>query len=370
MLKSAILWLLLFTVVVEGFVRIKTTAIRRQDPNTLRQQLSSSKSVNQTLIDVAYDSYYTGIIHIGTPPRKYVVLFDTGSEPIWIAGTGCKYPDGTECKFQKHCYDVSESSTGKELNKNFTIEYGVGSASGKYVSDIIGLTSNQTGIETKKSFEFAYATELSQETENQQFDGIFGLAFSDFKTTNQSYIDYLRVNKVFDPPIFTIWLDRNATGKPLGGEIIFGGKDPARCGDDLVTVPVFKKPLWVFRIEKVLLNGQEISSGAYTVTDTGSTKLRVLSAAYDQISKKYPLGQEFDCNKYRDIELTIQIGEKPLKLTADDLIRFVDSGQCEFLITTGKRWILGDPFIKGYCQIHDYVKETLTFAPSKHPKLN
>jgi hypothetical protein len=366
MLKSAILCLLIGVVAVEGFVRIKTTL--QQEPSRLRQRLSSSKSVNQTLIGSKGNTYYTGVIHIGTPPRQYVVDFDTGSDVLWIVGVGCKYEKGGDCKAQVNKYDVKKSSTGKDLHKDFDIGYGTGAVKGNFVSDIVGLTLDLTGLETKNSFRFAYATNLSQHFVGRKFDGLFGLSFSEPDTQGQSYIEYLRDNKVFDPPIFTIWLERNPSGKPLGGEIIFGGRDPAHCGADLVTVKTIEKPWWKFNIEKVLLNGKKISGANTAITDTGATDISMPSAVYAKIAAKYPLGKVVDCNKYKGIEVTIQIGGKPFKLTANDLLISLGGKKCKFAIAKSDEWNLGDPFIKGYCQIHDYVKETLTLAASKHPK--
>jgi len=354
----------------EGFLRIKTTMRREKRMSRLRQQLSSPQRVNQTLIDVDGDIYYSGIIHVGTPPKEFVVDFDTGSDKLWVAGVDCKYDKGGECKSQVDRYDVKKSSTGKDLHKTFDIEYGVGHVKGELVSDIVGLTPNETGEETKNSFVFGFATKLSDDNDGFKCDGVFGLSFSFPDTKDQSYIEYLRDNKVFEDPIFSIWLDRNASGHSLGGEIIFGGKDPSHCGDDLVTVKAIEKPWWTFKMDKAFLNGEEISGENKAITDSGTTDVLVPEDVYAKIQAKYPIGQAIECSQYRDIELTIQIDGKPFKLTADDLIISAGGGKCQIAIGIESFWLLGDPFLKGYCQIHNYLNETLTLAVSKHPKLN
>jgi len=368
-LKSAILCLLLFAVVSEGSVRIKVTAVRGNGPSRLRQKLASPRVINETLVGVEGDVYYKGIVHVGTPPKEFVVDFDTGSDPLWIAGVDCKYPGGEGCTSQVNRYDLNKSSTGKDLHHNFSINYGKGSVKGELVSDIVGLTPNETAGDTKSSFKFGFATDVSDEFANTKFDGLFGLSFSDPNTTDQSYIEYLRDNNVFDPPIFTIWLERNASNHVLGGDILFGEKDKSQCGDDLVTVKVTQKPWWTFNFEKVLLNGQEISGPNSTISDSGTSAIAVPYDVFETISKKYPLNQAIDCSKYRDIELTIQIEGKLFKLTADDLI-ISYYGQCQIFIVPFSQWIFGDPFLKEYCQIHNYKDETLTLAVSKHQNLH
>jgi len=368
--------LCLLIVVSEGIVRIKTSVIQGKRPNSVHRKFLSLAKVNQTLVDMT-ETYYVGTIHVGTPPKEFLVDFDTGSDPLWLAGVTCIYEDSGDCKAQKNRYSLAKSSTGRDLHEDFSITYGKGHTEGKYVSDTLGLTAESTGQDTDKSFRFAYATELSKDMSHFMVDGIFGLSFSEKGATGKSYIEYLRDNNVFEEPIFTIWLDRNAANKPVGGEIIFGGRDPDRCGKDLMTVPAgIMKPWWTFDVEKVLLDGQEIAGLIKAITDTGSSLLYLPQVAYNKVAQKYPLADPLgnptiiDCDEYKDIELNIQIAGKIFKLTAEELIVEI-SGQCIIGIFPwgDNKWILGDPFIRGYCQIHNYKDETLTFASRLHPNL-
>jgi hypothetical protein len=376
MQKTVVFCFLVGCVVASNVVRIKTTVRQGIRPGGFRQKfpgLVSLGVVNQTLIGGANDFYYTGTIHVGTPPQKFVVDFDTGSPTLWIAGKNCKYGDKGQgqgvCSAQKNRYDPGASSTSTELNQIFAITYGKGYAEGKYVTDTVGLTAEKTDTDTKSSFAFAYATNLSSDSSRFVWDGLLGLSFSSAQDKYQSYIEYLKENRVFDPPIFSIWLDRNVEGKALGGEIVFGGKDPDHCGKDIMTIPAgIRKPWWTFNVEKMLLDGQQISGANTAITDTGTSFIMLPMDMYNKVKKKYKVGYKIPCDMYKDIKLEIQINNKLFELNHDDLM-FPYEDQCTVAISSlGMDIILlGDPWIKGYCQIHDYEKETLTFASLRHP---
>jgi hypothetical protein len=43
---------------------------------------NKQSKANETLIVHGYDDFYTGEIHVGTPPKKFVVDFDTGKKVL------------------------------------------------------------------------------------------------------------------------------------------------------------------------------------------------------------------------------------------------------------------------------------------------
>jgi hypothetical protein len=89
MLRTVFFCLLAAFVIAEAFVRIETTVQRRPRSKGEFMQLVVRafqdfrglnllrKRINETLIDVE-EMYYTGAIHIGTPPKQFIVDFDTG----------------------------------------------------------------------------------------------------------------------------------------------------------------------------------------------------------------------------------------------------------------------------------------------------
>jgi hypothetical protein len=66
------------------------------------------------------------------------VQIDTGSSELWV-NPDCAvafYPTGCEAN---GLYTPADSFTSTSLNTNFSITYGIGSASGKYFTDDVGV---------------------------------------------------------------------------------------------------------------------------------------------------------------------------------------------------------------------------------------
>jgi hypothetical protein len=86
-----------------------------------------------------HDVIYKGEIYVGTPAKKFNVIFDTGSGLFWLPMKGCASagPHTEACKNESMQYDPAASSTGKQMNRNFSINYGTGSASGSIYRDVL-----------------------------------------------------------------------------------------------------------------------------------------------------------------------------------------------------------------------------------------
>ena len=85
---------------------------------------------SEPLVDIEDDTEWAGTISIGTPPKDFLINFDTGSSDLWVPAASC-----TSC-VGHHLYDPTASTTSASQAGNFTIAYGDGSnASGPIFTD-------------------------------------------------------------------------------------------------------------------------------------------------------------------------------------------------------------------------------------------
>lgn len=80
-----------------------------------------------------------------------------------------------------------------------------------------------------------------------KFDGLLGLGFHEISVGNAVPVWYNMVNQeLVKEKVFSFWLNRDA-GAEIGGEIVFGGVDPAHFRGNHTYVPVTKKGYWQVR---------------------------------------------------------------------------------------------------------------------------
>ena len=114
---------------------------------------------------------YSAVIGVGTPPRSFRVLFDTGSSNTWVYSAECQ----TAACAAHAQYDHLESSTYDDADDaaRVRVRYGSGSISGYLSSDTMTLGSlrlmSQTFIEV--------VSERGSAFDVGHIDGIVGLAF-------------------------------------------------------------------------------------------------------------------------------------------------------------------------------------------------
>ncbi|NXH26379.1 PEPC protein, partial [Myiagra hebetior] len=114
-------------------------------------------------------TFYFGEIGIGTPPQKFLVIFDTGSANLWVPSTFCPSPAcGEHARFNH-----SLSSTFVGIGEGFTLSYGFGD-----VAVVLGCDTVRIQNIILRSQEFGLSLdEPSRPFYYLDFDGILGLAF-------------------------------------------------------------------------------------------------------------------------------------------------------------------------------------------------
>ncbi|KIJ22830.1 hypothetical protein M422DRAFT_98668, partial [Sphaerobolus stellatus SS14] len=114
-------------------------------------------------------SEWLGSLSIGTPPRKFVVNFDTGSADLWIPSDKCT-DDACE---SKNKYSASKSSTSVAMEGSLDITYGDGSG----VNGPIWADTVDVGGLKAHNQSFAAVGELSDMFTSISLDGIVGMGY-------------------------------------------------------------------------------------------------------------------------------------------------------------------------------------------------
>jgi len=224
--------------------------------------------------DVALNNYmdaqYYGEIGIGSPKQLFTVVFDTGSSNLWVPSSKCYL--SLACFFH-HKYKSSKSSTYKENGTAFAIKYGSGSMEGFLSQDDVTL-----GDLTVKGQTFAEATkEPGLAFLVAKFDGILGLGFKEISVNRVTPVWYNMLDQgLVKEPVFSFWLNRDATDNEHGGELVFGGVDPKHFVGEHVYTPVTRKGYWQFNMGDVLIDGQSsgfCKGGCAAIADSGTSLL-------------------------------------------------------------------------------------------------
>ncbi|KAI4298720.1 hypothetical protein L6164_032245 [Bauhinia variegata] len=234
-----------------------------------RDSLGDAADTDIVALKNYLDAQYYGEIAIGTPPQKFTVIFDTGSSNLWVPSTKCYF--SVSCYFHAK-YKSSHSNSYKKNGTAAAIQYGTGAISGFFSYDSV-----KVGDIVVKDQEFIEATREPGVTFLvAKFDGLLGLGFQEIAVGNAVPVWYNMINQdLIKEPVFSFWLNRNPEEEE-GGEIVFGGLDPAHYKGQHTYVPVTRKGYWQFDMGDVLIGGKPTgycSGGCSAIADSGTSLL-------------------------------------------------------------------------------------------------
>ncbi|KAL5163644.1 Aspartic proteinase A2 [Glycine soja] len=182
----------------------------------LQNNFGGSEETDIVALKNYLDAQYYGEIAIGTSPQKFTVIFDTGSSNLWVPSSKCTFSEFIEA----------------------TKEPGV------------------TFLAAK-------------------FDGILGLGFQEISVGNAVPVYNMVDQGLIKEPVFSFWFNRKPEEEE-GGEIVFGGVDPAHYKGKHTYVPVTRKGYWQFDMEDVLIGGKPTgycADGCSAIADSGTSLL-------------------------------------------------------------------------------------------------
>ncbi|CAJ0582857.1 unnamed protein product, partial [Mesorhabditis spiculigera] len=318
------------------------------------------------------DEEYLGNITIGTPDQQFKVVLDTGSSNLWVPDTTC---NGNACD-GKDKFDQSTSGTYKFDGTSWYIAYGTGSASGFLGVDTVRFgapTENQLVVPKTR---FGQATDIAQFFAGDPIDGILGLAFTSLAVDGVIPPLINAINQgLLDQPLFTVFLMHDGAKEgAYGGVYTYGGIDTDNCGPVIAYQPLSSATYYQFKMDAVKSGSYSSTKGWQVISDTGTSFIGAPTGIADGIAKQ--LGATYDpsediyvidCNAQASVTLTI--GGKDYTISSSNMIVPGDNNKCWVALfgwdSFGPAWILGDPFIRQFCNVYDIGHQRVGFAPSK-----
>nr|QDK55105.1 aspartic peptidase ASP101 [Bursaphelenchus xylophilus] len=326
-----------------------------------------------------YDYYninYRANVTVGTPPQQFRVVLDTGSADFWIPALDCQVESGGACD-GKVLFNDSASSTFVNLGYEFEIRYGRGSVKGTTANETVGLGRPEDDklVVPRQTFGVAHSIDDALE-ESLNFDGIVGLAFGSLSKEHGQPVFLNAVDQgLVDEPIFTIWLTKEPAGSEgkEGGLITYGGFDDKHCSNDIHYIPLADESYWIFEGQAFSVNGQETEHTYSAVTDSGTSYIAadptIVQSIVDGLkAEQTPSGRYvLPCNS--NFTIGFNINGKNYNIEAKNVLLENEEGSCDLtlqqFVNPFVQLILGDPFIREYCQVHDVKEGRVGFALAK-----
>jgi hypothetical protein len=339
---------------------------------------SDDSSIALTFFRRANDIGYTATLQIGTPPRDFKLLMDSGSADMWVGGEQCKSQTGGGCG--NHTFlGAKSSSSFKSLGKNFQVTYGTGRVTGDIITDdvtIAGLKlpAHTFGVATLESVEFS--------GNDTPFDGLVGLAKSTLANQKvDTPPESLAKAGLIQSAITSYKISRLADGKN-DGEITFGGIDESKIDPaTLVTITnVNANGFWEVPFT-ASVNGKDLGlTGRTAILDTGTSLILAPPADAQALHAQIP-GAKADAQGGFTIpcttntQISFSMGGQNFAIDSRDLL-FVPvsqnnlQGDCVSGIMSGQiggaqQWLVGDVFLKNAYFSHDVNKNTISLAKLK-----
>ncbi|KAI6208927.1 Eukaryotic aspartyl protease [Aphelenchoides besseyi] len=266
-----------------------------------------------------HDVIYKGTVYVGTPPKAFNVVFDTGSGVFWLPIKGCKSsgPHADACKSKDRTYDPKESTTSKRSRRSFRLHYGTGHAFGRYYTDNV---------------QFGSSNNKSMKMDNV----LIGAA---------NHIEYI------DHGIVGLSLPASRQAKPL----------------------FFEASMWRFVVSEFKVGSYSASTiQKYAITDTGTSYIQIPTKFFQNVvdelkAEKMKGYYVMPCDSKFEMEFTIN--GKTFKVSEKEVLLNQGYGQ-KCVVAIGDAgmfdmFLLGDAFVRGWCQVYDIKEKKVGFAPVK-----
>mmetsp|Transcript_2711 Transcript_2711/g.3356 ORF Transcript_2711/g.3356 Transcript_2711/m.3356 type:complete len:488 (+) Transcript_2711:140-1603(+) len=313
---------------------------------------------------------YKGPIYIGTPSRRFDVVFDTGSSDLWVFSQD----SNAKKKDYLNTYDSRSSSTfNGENSKTFFIEYGIGECKGITLQETVHLGGLR--VESQLMGEVTHFSN-NFDTEDNPTDGILGLGFRDASRMHgDNIVVNMRKYGLIPNASFSFILGGDPSADGQDGSFLLIGPPDFRYAHNhrFSYVPVHPGGMWAITLTSVLIDGVDYKfcvSGCNALPDTGTSMIVVPIQYWDDFSSKLVKGRN-DCRRQASgiyctegteglPTFSLVLGDGIFHLSPD---QYMLSGQVlGFMPSTFQTWILGDTFLKNVYTVFHMDNKTVGFA--------
>ncbi|EJD49755.1 acid protease [Auricularia subglabra TFB-10046 SS5] len=325
----------------------------------------------------ANDVGYISPVLMGTPPREFKLLMDSGSSDLWVGGENCQSEDGGGCGDHTFLGEQS-SSTFVDSGNVFAVQYGSGDVNGTIITDDIGigglkLTAHTFGVATQESVDFS--------DNGTPFDGLMGLAQSIL--SQQGVLtppEALAKQGLINDAIVSYKISRLSDGLN-DGQVTFGGLDDTKFDPQTLVAGdnINQDGFWELPVDGISVDGGDLGlNGRTAILDTGTTLIIASQDDVNAIHAAIPGAQSdgqggFTIPCTTTASVAFGFNGATFDINPQDLL-FVPvdqndlQGDCISGIIAGDiggpptQMLLGDVFLKNAYFSTDVTKNTISLA--------
>jgi hypothetical protein len=340
---------------------------------------------------------YVGEVQIGTPPRGFRAIFDTGSGNLLVPSVRCKESAG--CKNHRR-YDANASSTSLQVawTQNATappanafdrdtvpVAFGAGQAWGQLAQDEVCLApdGDASGGPCARANFLEVLEESDAPFKDARWDGVLGLA-PDISAGGQRYNIFaaLAGAGAVPEPVFAFWLGR---GLGDGAEVTFGGWRPERAASEMHWVNMSAVGYWQIKLNDLAVGGKPLNLGCacdgccQAVVDSGSSVMMGPAFIVNLLRQKLNVSEECTNQTFPTLGFSVRTRDGQdvtLTMEPDDYMDRELSEGAEYcwahlmpIGDTGRGpvLVLGMPFLRKFYTVFDQGKGALGFALARQP---
>jgi len=341
---------------------------------------------------------YVGELQVGTPPRRFRAIFDTGSGNLLLPSSRCH---GSACQGHR-TYDAAASTTATQVawldnataspadafdRETLPVLFGAGEAWGQLARDRVCLSGGED--EASSSCTLANFVETLEESEKPflaaHWDGVLGLAPAISLSAEYNILAQLASSGALPSWQFALFLGR---GLGDGAEATFGGYRPERLTSPLEWVSLSEVGYWQISLSDMVVGGKALELGCtcegccQAVVDSGSSVMMGPPFLIDLLQKKLQVEENCTGRAFPSLGFVVKTRdgqERTLTLEAEDYMdrEAGDDGQeyCWAHLapmaagTTGRGpvLVLGMPFLRKFYTVFDLEKRAIGFALARQP---